>query len=428
MPYNGDEPFIFISYSHADSKIVYPIVEKLLGDGYRVWYDEGIPLASIWETVILDKLDKCKYFIFFVSANSCKSKWCQRELKIAKEKDKKIAPIYLEDTVLTDVIYTILNKLQAILKFKYDDESNFYTNLYEQEEFNQFRLSDFEIVDGVLVKYKGKSTEVTIPNNVTSIGLWAFHNCTSLRSITIPNSVESIGMRAFESCSSLTSIIIPNSVTSIDSFAFKGCSSLTSITIPNSVESIGRGAFESCSSLTNVTIPDGVTSIGNNEFSGCTSLISITIPNSVKSIGEDAFKGCDLLESVTIGNSVTSIGNMAFSDCISLTSITIPDSVTSIGSFAFSNCTSLTSINVDKNNQKYKSENGVLYSKDGKTLICYPPCKTDTSFIVPYTIKILGDWAFEGCSSLTSITIPNNVKNIGYGSFCVCDSLTSVTI
>ena len=162
--------------------------------------------------------------------------------------------------------------------------------------------------------------------------------------MTIPNSVTSIGSYAFADCSSLTSITIPNSVTSIGDDAFYGCRSLTSITIPNSVTSIGDGAFSRCSSLTSVTILNSVTSIGDYAFYWCTSLTSITIPNSVTSIGRHAFWDCSSLTSVTIGNSVTSIGDWAFYECSSLTSVTIGNSVTSIGECAFRDCSSLDTI------------------------------------------------------------------------------------
>ena len=79
---------------------------------------------------------------------------------------------------------------------------------------------------------------------MTSIGNYAFENCSGLTSITIPNSVTSIGYRAFRGCNKLTSVTIPNSVTSIGWEAFYGCSGLTSVTIPNSVTSIGFSAFD----------------------------------------------------------------------------------------------------------------------------------------------------------------------------------------
>ena len=179
---------------------------------------------------------------------------------------------------------------------------------------------EYTVLDDGTVKigaYIGSDEEVTIPSTidgkkVTSIGEWAFSDCTSLASVTIPNSVTSIGARAFSNCTSLTSVTIPDSVTSIEDYVFCDCTSLTSINIPNSVTDIGMGAFYNCKGFTSVTIPDSVTSIGYGAFSDCTSLISVTIPNSVTSIGEWAFSDCTSLTSVTIPNSVTSIGYWAF--------------------------------------------------------------------------------------------------------------------
>jgi hypothetical protein len=94
---------------------------------------------------------------------------------------------------------------------------------------------------------------VTIPNSVTSIGDYAFRNCTGLTSIEIPNSVTTVGNYAFQGCSNLTSVEIPNSVINIGFSAFRDCSSLTSIEIPKSVTSIGQDAFEYCTGLTSVT-------------------------------------------------------------------------------------------------------------------------------------------------------------------------------
>ena len=128
------------------------------------------------------------------------------------------------------------------------------------------------------------------------------------------------------------------SVTSIGDYAFRNCSSLTSVTIPNSVTSIGGSAFYHCYGLTSVTIPNSVTSIGDEAFSDCNGLTSVTIPNSVTSIGELAFYGCDGLTSVTIGNSVISIGYAAFEHCSGLTSVTIGNGVKSIESDAFASC------------------------------------------------------------------------------------------
>lgn len=169
-------------------------------------------------------------------------------------------------------------------------------------------ISDFVIKNGVLKKYTGKDSVVTIPEGVTSIENMAFSKCSSLTSVSIPNSVRSIGAWVFGGCSNLTSIIIPDGVLSIGACTFYDCYKLTSVTIPDSVKEIEYCAFEKCSSLTRITIPDSVKDIGWGAFDGCISLISIAIPNGVTRIDEATFRECTSLESVTIPNSVTSIG------------------------------------------------------------------------------------------------------------------------
>ena len=181
------------------------------------------------------------------------------------------------------------------------------------------------------------TTKVIIPDTVTSIGNYAFDDCTSLTSVTIPNSVTSINIYAFASCTGLTSVTIPSSVTSIGNSAFSDCSGLTSITAdPNNTIYDSRN---NCNAI--------IETATNTLIVGCKNTV---ILNSVTSIGSTAFSGCTGLTSVTIPSSVTSIGNMAFYHT-SLTSVTIPDSVTSIGSNVFKECSSLASVIFENNSQ-----------------------------------------------------------------------------
>ncbi len=246
-------------------------------------------------------------------------------------------------------------------------------------------------------------TYVTIPSEidgypVTSIGDYAFYNCSSLASIEIPSGVTSIGSSAFWGCRSLESIEIPSGVTSIGSWAFQGCRSLASIEIPSGVTSIGSWAFLGCTSLASIEIPDRVTSIGERAFDNCISLESVSFGENsqLTSIGEDAFSNCSSLESIEIPSGVTSIDYEAFYECSSLESVSFGENsqLTSIGSSAFEDCTSLESVSFGENSQ----------------------------------LTSIGSYAFRGCSSLASIEIPSGVTSIGIWAFYECSSLKEVHI
>ena len=121
---------------------------------------------------------------------------------------------------------------------------------------------------------------------------------------------------------SLETYKMPEEVTSIGDFAFFEYAGLTNIEIPFSVTNIGDAAFFGCSGLTNVTMMEGVTSIGNMAFSYCRKLQDVKIPSSVTSIGDMAFSYCDSLTQIEIPASVTKIGWNVFlnTNCYIITS------------------------------------------------------------------------------------------------------------
>ncbi len=136
------------------------------------------------------------------------------------------------------------------------------------------------------------------------------------------------------------------------------------------------------------------------------------------------------------GLPVTFIDYAAFDGCSSVISITIPETVTRLGGILafntgptniFSGCENLKEIVVDENNPIMRSEEGVLYSKDGETLIAYPRARA-SEFVIPDSVTYIGNNAFADCSSLTSITIPDSVTRISNDAFAGCSSLTSITI
>lgn len=284
-----------------------------------------------------------------------------------------------------------------------------------------------------VVDYEGTNTVVVIPKEhngiqIISIGAGAFDECASLESITIPDGVESIGGSTFYKCASLTTITIPDSVTSIGGQAFSGTAYYNDESNwEDGVLYIGNHLIESKVTITgSYVIKSGTKSIADGAFFNCTLLTSITMPDSITRIGSNTFSGCILLDGVTIPNSVNSIERCAFEDCDSMSSITIPNGVTNIGKHAFSDCESLASINVEIDNINYKSIDGNLYSKDGKTLIQYAMGKGLTSFIIPDGTTRVESKAFYGCDSLSSITIPDSMESVGQGAFQFCYDLNKV--
>lgn len=203
-----------------------------------------------------------------------------------------------------------------------------------------------EICENEAYYYTQKTiTKIIISEGIEEIADYAFFHGEAIKEVIMPETLKKIGINVFESCYSLISIRIPNSVTNIKEETFVKCRSLESIEIPSSVTSIGDRSFQSCDNLASITIPNSVTSIGGSAFEGCSGLTNLVIPDSVTSIGYSAFCNCDNLVSIEIPNSITSIGSEVFEWCESLTSITIPEGVTTIGEAAFYGCTSLTTIN-----------------------------------------------------------------------------------
>ena len=298
--------------------------------------------------------------------------------------------LYLEHPVWSKFKFAITT---LPLYYKVIDANNKYVEVINDASYASYNgpvvIPSTTVIDGVTY-------------TVTSIGTYAFRDCTGLTLVAIPESVTSIDDYAFMGCTGLTSIAIPESVTSIGDYAFDSCTGLSYATFLNSVASIGNNAFYKCSSLTEVTLGNSVTSIGNDAFNYCKGLTSIIIPNSVTTIGNNAFYCCTGLTEVTLGNSVTSIGSGAFVGCTGLTSVTIPASVTSIGGNAFGDCSALKEFIIE----------------DGESVLdlAVPFSRTYiTSLYLGRTLSYSGgDFSF---SSLASLTIGNKVTSIGRSAF-----------
>jgi hypothetical protein len=354
-------------------------------------------------------------------------------------------------------------------------------------------------------------TSVTIPNSMTTIGSLAFDRCYELTSVKVPVTdfsafcnnkviylirtkigipiqlIDSEGKEIME-------YIVPNDVTSIGDYAFSGCSGLTSVIISSGILSIGTSAFYDTNLkktiwLTN-TPPSGynyasgaVNYVSNDQFNidnkvvykylssnfvvdgiryvpvspsdrTCDAIdciydesaeninIGETVANKgvtltvkkvnpytcygnkhIKSlklgldgdIGDAAFYGCSNLENAELGQKVSSIGQLAFFNCSKLKSIIIPDAVTSLGSYAFGSCSAMTSAKICNGIEAINE-----YSFSG--------CSSLTEMNIGSKVKTINQYAFSDCSSLPDIIIPETVTTIGNCVFSNCTSLAKVTI
>ena len=115
------------------------------------------------------------------------------------------------------------------------------------------KMDDYESADvSPRAKKRGRIVEVNFENGITTVGGYAFRNCSRLQKVTLPSSLQSIKQSAFNHCAELTSIEIPEGTETIDEFAFTGCEALADVTIPESMKTIKRYAFRGCNKLRKV--------------------------------------------------------------------------------------------------------------------------------------------------------------------------------
>ena len=322
-------------------------------------------------------------------------------------------------------------------------------------------------------------SSVTIPTSLTCLEYGVFGSCTSLTSIEIPDSVTSIGSSAFYECTALTHITIGIGVTSIGNGAFNGCTSLTEVTVMNPIPvTISEPTFSNRCNAT-LIVPTGareafisanfwkefknikelpiinfadadvkaicvanwdtdgdgelnemeavkVTSLGTSfKKSSITSFNELQYFTGLKDISEGAFASSTVSE-ITLPHNIASLAKGAFLSCKSLASLHLPAKVKDIGLNALSGCTAMTSITVDEDNQYFCDIDGVLFTKDGKTLVQFPAAKS-TSYTLPDGTTSIARDAFY-MSNLESVELPSSLNEVGYDAFGWCRQLTKLVI
>ncbi len=133
MPYEGKEPYIFISYSHRDSSTVLPVIRALVDLGFRIWYDDGIDPGSEWPESIAAHLSGCSVCIAFISPNYIVSNNCKRELNFALSRNKGFISVILSEMELTPGMEMQISTYQSLMKYRYLSEKDFIDKLSDAD-------------------------------------------------------------------------------------------------------------------------------------------------------------------------------------------------------------------------------------------------------------------------------------------------------
>lgn len=239
-----------------------------------------------------------------------------------------------------------------------------------------------EIVVPATVSYEGKTYRVT------AIAAEAFYFNMKTTSVTLPDGLETIGGSAFFFASGIKTLHIPDSVKTIGAMAFNYVSN-AALNIPASIEFIGDSAF-SGSGVVGGDFPEGLTYIGEKAFLNCKGLTAITLPSTVETYGANIFYGCSNVTYVELPQNMEKIPNGLLWSCTGLKRIYIPSSVKEIGNAAF-----------------YGSGLEKLNLPDG--------------------LQKIDQWAF--CSTkLKEIIIPDSVQTVEYRAFIYCDGVENCVV
>lgn len=293
------------------------------------------------------------------------------------------------------------------------------------------------------------SGAVKFPNDVTSIGDYAFAYYNHISDLQFSDALTSIGDGAFYCCENLETVQkFGSGVKSIRNDAFRGCKKLMSVSMneaalanwysikfeneystplnhTNRLEAIGlflinedrQYGEETHFAVDKLEIPDGVTSINDYAFQYCKNLKTVTVPSSVKAIGKQAFYGCDTLSRVNLNGSV-SIKEDAFRYCKKLSSVSLSKLEDWLGS------------SFEITNNSYGAYPFYDYTPGSTGLL--PTLSINntaiTQITVPDSVTSIGDYMFYKLESLTSVTFGNGVTSIGNYAFAECRGLTSITI
>lgn len=178
---------------------------------------------------------------------------------------------YIKDITIGDGSYGGVAKYAKVIHTGMNEPSN----IVYDKDYVLFRSGD----DYILIDYRGKKSELILPQITTIIDERVFKDNKNITSVVIGEKVTTIGKSAFYNCLNLASVLISGKLVTVGEYAFYNCESLSDIIIPKSVTTISRYAFCGCMKLTSIIIPESVLKIEYQAFDNCSSLTSVEFKN-----------------------------------------------------------------------------------------------------------------------------------------------------
>ena len=187
IPYEGKEPYIFLSYCHKDAEHVYPLLEQMVRDGYRIWYDDGNHPGDDWLENIAKHLDGCSVCLAMISEQSSNSHNCKSEISEAIAWDKKLAAVLLENFKMSLGMQLQLSTIHYVKRFEYPSQNLLLQKVYETEGFQDCRSAP-----GSLTMRENVSVEAEniVMNSIRGQAIADFVVTTGTRGSTIDQPVK----------------------------------------------------------------------------------------------------------------------------------------------------------------------------------------------------------------------------------------------
>ena len=443
----------YISLKTPESFVVLECIDRL------------IELGAKPETIVFGEKDSCT-LRFWDYKITC-YEWGHMPETFEEEKIKGIINVHYTSRLVSGVI-------ERKYCIRLQDDKIYTKGIFESQEslcsrelYNPKVINDclFEIEGTTAVSCKSDGIEVVyVPEGVTTLSSGLFWDNQDIKKVVLPQSLESLGGDTFYNCRNLREITIPENVRFMGNNPFAGCPDLvlknespyfnlvdgalynqdfsrliyypinspaTEYKIKSGTKLVGKHVFFMCNMLQKIEIPSSVIKLENNPFSGCQNLkLENHSPNY--NIVDDVIYDADFSSVTGCLNSIKTdrlvlknvkrICRNSFWNCKGIKTIVLPNTLQTIGYNPFACCTNIEFVS---NSPEYVVENGILFTADKSTIVCYPSKLAKGEIHIPDTVTKLERGAFSGCSEMTAIHL-HNVSVISKTCFTNCDSLTKV--